>query len=344
MKNLIYKILSKKKIFVYILICFTSICIELLIRKILIQIGLSIFFATTTSLLTGITICLILNIKFNFKIPRHYYKQSFVFFFIISLGSFWIQNIIKYFINNENLNFEESRLIISGFFFLFGYYLHTNFSFKKNKKVGIAIYLNEDKNPTNLDDIFSKIEYYPDYIHVDLIDKSINPKCSEIDFDKMKRIKKKWPNHEMHLHLMTKYPSRYINKLSSFFQIIYFNYEIEEDNKKISNMIRKSNTTPGIILHAKKKYKNLSEITKNYSEVLLLSIENPGYSGQIFLDNAIDMIKKINLLNNRKSFNLCVDGGLLTKHVNILDCDKFVSASNILKNQYPKKQIKKFQI
>ena len=157
-------------------------------------------------------------------------------------------------------------------------------------------------------------------------------------------IKKNWPNHEMHLHIMSLYPSKYIDKLSIFFNIIYFHYEINERREDIYRKINENNVIPGIVLHAKNNYDNITELTKKYSEILILSIEKPGYSGQPFLPNANILINRINQTKNRNSFNLCVDGGLSMDKIKNLNCDKVVSASNILENNRPKKQIRKFQI
>ena len=45
----------------------------------------------------------------------------------------------------------------------------------------------------------------------------------------------------------------------------------------------------------------------------------------------------------RNKFNLCVDGGLTQKNINKIDCEKIVSASNVFKNENPKKQITNLQ-
>ena len=109
-------------------------------------------------------------------------------------------------------------------------------------------------------------------------------------------------------------------------------------------MISNLKIIPGIVLHAKYEYKDLLKITKNYSEILILSVENPGQSGQDYLNKSTNLIKRINKIKNRSSFNLCVDGGLSIDQIKHLECDKIVSASKILKNEKSKKQIRKFQI
>ena len=101
------------------------------------------------------------------------------------------------FILFENFNYEITRFLISGIVFLVAYNFHIKFSFAKNKKVGVAVYLD---NTENIDDIFSKVEFYPDYIHVDFVDKTMNQNVGENNFNKFKEIKNKWPNHRIESH------------------------------------------------------------------------------------------------------------------------------------------------
>ena len=41
---------------------------------------------------------------------------------------------------------------------------------------------------------------------------------------------------------------------------------------------------------------------ESFNEVLLLCIENPGKSGQKFIDNTYSILEKLNKLNNRSKF------------------------------------------
>ena len=75
----------------------------------------------------------------------------------------------------------------------------------------------------------------------------------------------------------------------------------------------------------------------------MLCIEKPGESGQKFLIESSSLIKKINKLKVREKFNLCVDGGLSQKNITKIECEKIVSASNVFKNENPKKQITNLQ-
>jgi ribulose-phosphate 3-epimerase len=335
--------LDQKKLnffFRYCLIGFVSISIELLLRKLLLEINSKIFFFSFVPLVVGIIFAFICNVTFNFKIPRYYYKRSFFYFSIISISSFTFQYFLSKFILFQSFNYEFTRFFISGTVFLIAYNFHIKYSFAKNKKVGVAIYLD---NKENIEDIFNKVGFYPDYIHVDFVDKTMNSNVDEPDFNKFLEIKKKWPNHRIESHIMSKKPSKYIDKFATYSDVIYFHYEIDENKETVKELINNHKIKSGLVLHASNEYKNIISLVDSYKEILVLCIEKPGESGQEFIENSNNLIDKINNLKTRSKFNLCVDGGLSQKNIIKIDCEKIVSASNVFKNINPKKQIKNLQ-
>tara|TARA_B110000003_G_C16646668_1_gene532382 strand:+ start:2774 stop:3814 length:1041 start_codon:yes stop_codon:yes gene_type:complete len=335
--------LSKKKFSFFIrysIIGIFSILLELTIRKFFLNFISNSIIVNLFPLIIGIIFAFISNISFNFKIPRYYLKKSFIYFSLISISSFFIQFLISKFAIFHELDYELSRFVISGLVFLVAYNFHIKFSFAKNKKVGVAIYLNDKEN---INDVFNKVGFYPDYIHIDFIDNTMSPNSERLKLNKFIEIKKKWPNHRIESHIMSKYPSQYIDKFSVYSDVIYFHNEINEDIDHIKNSIIKNNVIPGLVLHASKKYKDIEEIIKSFKEILILCIKNPGESGQNFLDKSETLIKEINNSKKRDKFNLCVDGGLTEENVNRIECEKIVSASNIFRNINPKRQIGNFQ-
>tara|TARA_Y100000768_G_scaffold383896_1_gene366865 strand:- start:28 stop:1068 length:1041 start_codon:yes stop_codon:yes gene_type:complete len=335
--------LNQKKLNFFIRYCvigFISITIELLIRKFLLSINVNNTISLLLPLIIGITFAFISNVTFNFKIPRYYYKKSFIYFSIISISSFTFQYLLSKFFIFQNLNYEITRFLISGAVFLIAYNFHIKFSFAKNKKVGVAVYLDKQEN---IDDIFSKVGFYPDYIHVDFVDKSMNEHVEEPNFEKFYEIRKKWPNHRIESHIMSKQPLKYIDQFSKYSDVIYFHYEIDDEIEKVSGLINNNKIKAGLVLHASKKYNDLENLVKSYKEILILCIEKPGESGQEFLEKSNELIGKVNNLKIRDKFNLCVDGGLSQKNISKIECEKIVSASNVFKNANPKKQITNLQ-
>lgn len=322
--------------FRYCIIGILSIIIELIFRKFLIDLNFNKIISSVVPLATGIVFAFIFNITFNFKIPRYYYKKSFIFFTFISISSFTFQFLISKLLIFQNLNYEITRFLISGAVFLIAYNFHIKFSFAKNKKVGVAIYL-DDKEDIN--DIFDKVGFYPDYIHVDFVDTSMNQDVGEPNFEKFIEIKKKWPNHKIESHIMSKNPSNFVEKFSKYSDVIYFHYEINEKIHEVYELIRNYNIRPGLVLHASNKYTNIEKVIKNFKEILILCINKPGESGQQFLEISNNLIERVNKLDLRDKFNLCIDGGLSQKNISNIECEKIVSASNVFKNVNPKKQI-----
>ena len=98
--------------------------------------------------------------------------------------------------------------------------MHTlNFTFKSAIKVGVAIYANglEEVNK-----IYNKIGKYPDFIHVDIVDETYLTNYPKPKTHKLEVIKAYWPNHKIHIHIMSKYPSRYIDEAIN--TVIIFTY------------------------------------------------------------------------------------------------------------------------
>ena len=341
MTNLIK--INRRKLNFFIRYCFIgvlSISLELLLRKLLISFNLNIIIISLFPLISGIIFAFIFNVNFNFKIPRYYYKKSFYFFFLISISSFTLQLLLSRITIFQGMNYDLARYLISGSVFFVAYNFHIKFSFANNKKVGVAIYLD---NKENIDDIYSKVGFYPDYIHVDFVDKTMNSNVADPDFEKFKEIRKKWPNHKIESHIMSRTPMKYIDKFCLYSDVIYYHYEIDENVHEIKEKINDYRVIPGLVLHASKEYKNISQIIKDYREILILCIKKPGESGQAFLSESEDLIRDVNTLKTRDKFNLCVDGGLSQENIIQIDCDKIVTASNVFKNINPKRQIKNLQ-
>ena len=229
--------LNKKKLIYFLRYCiigFISICLELVLRNFFIELKIHQLLILVIPLSVGIIFAFISNITINFNIPRYYYKKSFIYFSIISISSFTFQFFLSNFFIFQNLNYEITRFLISASVFLIAYNFHIKFSFSKNKKVGVAIYLD---NNENIKDVFAKVGYYPDYIHVDFVDKTMNENVDKPNFEKFNEIKKIWPNHRIESHIMSTKPMKYITHFSKFSDVIYFHYEIDEKIEKVKDLI-----------------------------------------------------------------------------------------------------------
>lgn len=339
-KELTFIFYKFRHVIIYTIIGFFSIICELLIRKFLINININVVPSTILSIIVGILIAFFLNIKLNFFIKKNLLTKALIYYFLISIFSISLQFFINNFSNfkfNIFYNYEIERLVISGVVFIFAYLLHKRFSFKNSAKLGVAIYASKDSDVHN---IFQKIGIYPDFIHVDIVDESFVKGAEPINYKKYELIKQYWKNKEIHTHLMSKNPIRIIKNVSKFSDLIFIHKEIDENLNELINLFDKLNCKLGIVLHAINDYDDeLESITSKFSNIMILSIPEAGYSGQKFVEKSFALISKINEIQKRKKINLFVDGGINKENIKNMNVENIISGSDVLNNKDPREQI-----
>jgi len=333
--------IKKFKFFnIFIIIGFLSILLELFTYNFFyifkINQDLSDFFA----LLVGICFAFYFNFFYNFEVHKSKIIKAFIFFFSISFFSWSFQKIISYYFILENLSYELTRLITSGSFFIIGYFLHRQFSFSDFKKIGIAFYLNKK---LNLKKIFATIGNNSNFIHIDIVEKSFSKNKLKNDISVLSEIKKTWPNHEIQTHIMSKKPSKILKDIIEYSDIIFIHYEINENLYELRKKIEAQNKKFGIAITLKTPPKKILNVLKKTSNLLILSVDDPGFSGQKFNFKTFDYIEYFNDIDFRKKFRICVDGGVDKNIIKILKVDDVVSNSAIISSRNPAKEILKFQ-
>ena len=63
---------------------------------------------------------------------------------------------------------------------------------------------------------------YPDYIHIDMVDKTMNKNVNELELKKILEIKKRWPNHRIESHIMSMYPLNILKNLENILMLYIF--------------------------------------------------------------------------------------------------------------------------
>lgn len=339
-KKINFFLYKKKHLITYVIIGFLSLIFELSVRKLInIYISTNIFFLHV-SVIFGIIFAFYFNIKLNFNVPKIYLKRSLFYFSLISTCSYLFQYFIGNKLEMSKYSFEESRLIISGSFFLIAYFFHTKFSFKDSRKVGVAIYANGYED---IPKIFNRIGPYPDFIHVDIVDKTMNRSALDTNLSKLEVVRAYWPKHKIETHIMSNDPVNLINdNIINNSDIIYIHHEIKNREKVVKKILEK-NKIPGLVLHSIYKYENLEKIIGNFKEILILSIKKPGESGQKFNESSYNLIERINLLKTRNKIIVCVDGGVKSNLINKFTSEKVVSGSDVLNSDHPVRRIMKLQ-
>jgi len=324
----------------YIIFGFTSIIFEIIIRSFLLEFNFNILFSTVFGWIFGVILAFWTNVNFNFKIPRNKRDIALFYFVLVSSISAVIQWILVEKFLFKSLSYELSRLAISGILFLFVYFIHRKLSFKNFKKVGVAIYANDLED---IHKIHNMIEQYPDFIHIDIIDKTMNEKSNEVRTHKIETMKAYWPNKQIQAHIMSYEPSKWIKKILPHVDVIFVHFESKEDILKLFKIIKQAGKKPGLALTMKTDLSEVINFIKHIKYLLLLTIKEPGSSGQQFDLDGLEKIKEINKLNFRKNFILCIDGGINENIINIIEAENIVSGSSVLNNPNPKHQIMKLQ-
>ena len=247
---------------------------------------------------------------------------------------------MKEFLAIEYLSYEWSRLFISGSVFLLAYALHRNYSFRDFKKVGVAIY---DNGVEDLEYIHGRIGHYPDFIHVDIVDKSMSEDADDVKTYRMETMKAYWPNIQVQTHIMSYEPTQWLDQVIPYSDVVYIHAESQDDVESLIKKIKKNDKKAGIALTMGTNPEEVLALLKLADYVLLLTLEKPGSSGQKFDIDGLKRIKQINTLSFRNQFVLCVDGGVNENIIDMLEAENIVSGSFVLKSTDPKRQIMRLQ-
>lgn len=321
--------------FGYILIGILSLFIELLTYNFLNNFQNNQILNSFLSVLTGIFTSFWLNVKYNFKISKSKRNRSLLYFLSISLFSYLIQNFL---INKfeTQLSYGKLRIITSGSLFWIAYLFHRKYSFKDFKKVGVAIYAN---GVENLEFIYDKIKRYPDFIHVDIVDETFNKESKEVLTYKTEVIKGYWNSKFIECHIMSKNPKKWIHEIIRNVDRIFIHCELNENIEELLKLIKKNSCQAGIVIQ---NIDDLSIFEKHHDlidSILVLSIETPGYSGQSFKMDSLEIISKINNHKFRNRISLVVDGGVNNKNIPLIKSENIVSGSYVINSKDPVRNI-----
>ena len=326
--------------FLIFYVCFgiLSLIIELVISKFLLFYQISYFPAIIFAFLIGLISAFFLNVRFNFHITPAKRKKALFYFSVISTISFSIQLFLRSSIVSFGYSMDVSRFVIAGAFFIVSYLLHIKLSFREYKKVGVAIYAD---GVEDIKMIYDKISDVSDFIHIDIVDKSYNPNCKEVKAYRAEVVRAYWQKKKIEVHIMSKNPSKWLEDLLPYVDVIYVHPTIDEDLTLVIDKINSRDVEAGIALAINESI----EIIDTYIElnkikhVLFLTILEPGFSGQKFDSSAISILEKLNSHKLRSNFKICVDGGVNDSIIKFLNVESVVSGSYILGASNPIKNI-----
>jgi pentose-5-phosphate-3-epimerase len=124
---------------------------------------------------------------------------------------------------------------------------------------------------------------------------------------------------------------------------IYIHWECDEDIEEIIKTVKKEGKKIGVALCMDTTIDEAQVVFDKVDSVLMLTIQEPGRSGQVFDFDGLERIGKLNSNSFRGQIKVCVDGGINDKVVRLLQVEDVVSGSSVLSHQNPRKQILNLQ-
>lgn len=314
-----------------------SLILEIFVIRTLISYQLPHWVALIVGVVSGICFAFYMNVKFNFNVVKSKRRVALMYFAIISSLAFTIQFFIrKALFNTLGISFEVSRFFIAGILFFISYWLHRIISFKEYKKVGVAIYVD---GVEDIDKIYTKIRNVCDFIHIDIVDSSFNQKCKTTKAYRAEAIRAYWRKKPIDVHIMSSTPSMWLEDITHYVNVIYIHLGIDEDIKDVFQKIKDAGCEPGIAVAMSEPFDEVFKYLDYVNNILILSIQALGCSGQKFDPTALERIARLEEYPKRSSLNICVDGGVNQHTVRILNVDKVVSGSFVLQAKNPVRQI-----
>lgn len=171
-------------------------------------------------------------------------------------------------------------------------------------------------------------------IHVDVMDGHFVPNLSMGPaIVQSLRPRTKLP---LEVHLMVEDPARFAGSFSKAgADSVLFHIEVQPNPRPLIQEIRKSNKKVGLVVKPETPIEALEPFLKEIDLALCMTV-HPGFSGQAFLPDSPDRIKKLSELiaRNNPACELEVDGGIDAQTVILASkagANVFVAASAIFK-------------
>lgn len=184
-----------------------------------------------------------------------------------------------------------------------------------------------------------------EWIHIDVMDGRFVPNIS-FGMPVLEAINKA-TNKFLDVHLMIVEPEKYFSDFAKAgANLISFHYEASVHHHRAIQEIKSLGCKAGIVLNPSTPVSVLEDIIEDLDLVLLMSV-NPGFGGQVFIENTYKKIKDLVKLIQSKgleNIRIEIDGGVNDKNSTKLieaGADTLVAGSFVFKSENPINTIEK---
>ena len=181
-----------------------------------------------------------------------------------------------------------------------------------------------------------------DWVHIDVMDGHYVPNISfgMPIIDSINAIS----NKPLDIHLMISKPERYIEKFLKYnTKVLTIHLEASRHLHRTIQEIKSKGVMAGVAINPHTDVNHLSEIINDIDIVCVMSV-NPGFSGQNFIENSYNKVKKLKkiILEKKSKCKIQVDGGvniINAKKLVEFGADVLVAGNFIFKSDNPQKNI-----
>ena len=181
-----------------------------------------------------------------------------------------------------------------------------------------------------------------DWVHIDVMDGHYVPNISfgMPVIDSINSIS----NKPLDIHLMISKPERYIEKFLKYnTKVLTIHLEASRHLHRTIQEIKSKGVMAGVAINPHTDVNHLNEIINDIDLVCVMSV-NPGFSGQNFIENSYNKVKKLKklILEKKSKCKIQVDGGvniINAKKLVEFGADVLVAGNFIFKSDNPHKNI-----
>ncbi|GGI66808.1 ribulose-phosphate 3-epimerase [Enterococcus alcedinis] len=185
-----------------------------------------------------------------------------------------------------------------------------------------------------------------DYIHIDVMDGQFVPNITfGANVVKALRPHTKLP---LDVHLMVENPGRLINEFAEAgADIIGVHVEADIHIHRTIQLIKEKNVKAEVVLNPGTPIDTIQHVLSMVDQVLVMTV-NPGFGGQIFIEEMLGKIRELSQLKAEKGyhFDIQVDGGIgpeTAKRCKEAGANVFVAGSYIYDAEDPGQQISRLR-